>query len=287
MLYETLYQTKIFDSWTLYLNNVVDNKAFPPLYISGVLLYESWMTFGAPTLVESLIYFILQVLGSVIGIGSPSSVSPSESVDSNDSNFESTSRSTPSHDSPTPGGLNWTPWKTGMAFSYRGRTLMCMKQEVNEPCEGFLDEWQMKLYILQSKFRIEVHIYTNEWVSLTNELLELSSHSFSLESFECLPGLATKLLVMVTGHVKALATSWFPGMLVTPTPGGGGAGAGSQSFVTYMPCWKCYAEIGTPRPLTGGTNIAVRSCFMRASCICAVVCCVCVFGASKDIQITS
>jgi hypothetical protein len=123
---------------------------------------------------------------------------------------------------------------------------MAMKQEVNEPCEGFLDAWQMKLKsILHSKIRIEIHIYTNEWVSLTNELLELNSHNFS---FEGLPGLATKLLVMLTGHVKALAMDWFPGMLLSPSA----AASSSEAFITYVPCWKCYAEIGTPRSLSGG-----------------------------------
>ena len=114
-----------------------------------------------------------------------------------------------------------------MAFSCRGRTLMVMKQEPNEPSEEFLEEWQMKLAPLKSKYRIEVHIFTNEWLTLYNEVNQGSSSS------NCVPGLATKLVVMVTAHLKAL-TGWFPGMLVCPSP--------SQPFVTYMPCWKCHGE---------------------------------------------
>ena len=128
--------------------------------------------------------------------------------------------------------LNWTPWKTGMAFSYRGRTLLVMKQVSNIPSDEFLDKWEMKAHLLKSKYRIEIHIYTNEWITLSNELMELNSQ----ENFECIPGLATKLLVMITGHVKALALSWFPGMLIFPS---------GRTFVTYVPCWKCYAEIGS------------------------------------------
>ena len=114
-----------------------------------------------------------------------------------------------------------------MAFSCRGHTLMVMKQESNEPSEEFLQEWQMKLIPLTSKYRIEVHIYTNEWLALHSEMNPGSS------SPKCILGLATKLLVMVTAHVKDL-TGWFPGMLVCPSP--------SQPFVTYLPCWKCHCE---------------------------------------------
>ncbi len=121
---------------------------------------------------------------------------------------------------------------------------MVMRQVSNEPCDEFTSRWDFKISLEPAKYRIEVHIYTNEWVSLTNELLELNSqHSLPLDNFERIPGLATKLLIMVTGHVKDLALSWFPGML---------KGSPSQPFVTYLPCWKCYAEIGSPKPLNGG-----------------------------------
>lgn len=184
---------------------------------------------------------------SLVGGASDPSPSPTRSL--NGSSVEDVDPSTTANKSKDI--LNWTPWKTGMAFSYRGRTLMSMKQESNEPCEDFLETWQMKLCLLKSKHRIEVHIYTSEWVSLTNELLELNSHSFSLDMFDCIPGLATKLLIMVTAHVKALAMNWFPGMLTSASH--------SQPFVTYMPCWKCYAEIGTPKGLNAGRYYAASS----------------------------
>lgn len=118
---------------------------------------------------------------------------------------------------------------------------MVVKQESNEPCEEFLEVWE-KLTILQSKHRIEVHIFTNEWMSLTKELQELnSSHSISLQ---CIPGQAAKLLTIVMGHLEALVTSWFPRMLVCPSL--------YEHSVTYMACWKCYAEIGMPKTLTEG-----------------------------------
>ena len=139
--------------------------------------------------------------------------------------------------------LNWTPWKTGMAFSYRGRTLLIVRQVSNEPCKSFHDKFPHKnIRLLPPKHRIEIHIYTNEWVTLSNELLYVNS-TFSLENFECLPGLATKLLVMITGHVKTLALSWFPGMLSFPK---------GRSFITYIPCWKCYSEIGLSKSLDQG-----------------------------------
>ena len=189
--------------------------------------------------------------------GAPNSPSPS---------LARRSSSDKGGDSPIPhqrtkeSGLNWTPWKTGMAFSYRGRTLMVMKQASNEPCDEFLEAWQLRLRLLKAKHRIEVHIYTNEWVALINELLELNSQSFSLENLECVPGLATKLMIMVTAHVRALAVSWFPGMMVAvPTSrssmsslSSAASGAGGTPFVTYMPCWKCYAEVGSSNSLSGG-----------------------------------
>ena len=117
---------------------------------------------------------------------------------------------------------------------------MVMKQASNEPGEGFPDAKEIKLRLLKAKHRIELHIYTNEWVSLGHELLELGS--FSPENLESIPGLATKLLIMVTTHVRTVATSWFDGMLTST----------SSDVVTYMPCWKCYAEVEAPDPPFSG-----------------------------------
>lgn len=137
-----------------------------------------------------------------------------------------------------------------MAFSYRGRTLLIMQQVTNEPCDNFLDQWEIKLKLLNSKYRIEIHIYINEWVALFNELLELGCTNFMFENFECIPGLATKLLVMIASHVKTLAVSWFPGMI---------KGTSEDPFVTYIPCWKCYSEIGTSSSVTEGNDAYSRT----------------------------
>ena len=106
---------------------------------------------------------------------------------------------------------------------------MAMKQESSEDAKN-----QAKS--LRHKYRIELHIYTNEWMSLTKELMEIKSQSLSLDNIQ---RLATKLMIMVTGHVKELATHFFNGMLTL------------NLFNTYMPCWKCYTEVD-PEILSGG-----------------------------------
>lgn len=138
--------------------------------------------------------------------------------------------------------LNWTPWKTGIAFAHRGRTLLVMKQATNQPSNEFQKMWGSSFRLLKSEYRIEIHIYTNEWVTLSIELLELKLPSFPLDN---IPGLATKLLVMLTGHVKTLATTFFAGMLLLPRAG---------VFSSYMPCWKCFAEVGFCNDLSVGES---------------------------------
>ena len=138
---------------------------------------------------------------------------------------------------------------------------MVIKQVSNKPCDKVLETWQFKLKLLKSKFRIEIHVYTNEWVTLTNELLSLNSQT---ESFECIPGLATKLLVMVSRHVISLALNWFPGMLACSSQA-------EDKPPTYMPCWKCYSEIGTANLLDKGT-VGVKYKFPFTICLRTVHC---------------
>ena len=161
--------------------------------------------------------------------------------------------SSPSADSARPSGvkevLNWTPWKSGMAFSCRGHTLVVMRQESSDETSEDSEEtlsWRVKANLLKSKHRIELHVYTHEWVELSKEL---GSDS------EGVSALATKLLVMVMGHVEALASSWFPGMLLSLSP--------AQHCTTYMPCWKCCLSAGviTLDPAPGGYKyIAIIMC---------------------------
>lgn len=124
----------------------------------------------------------------------------------------------------------WIPWRTGMAFAYRGHTLMVMRQVSSESCDI---ELPYTAHLLQHKYRIEVHVYTNEWIKLITELLDVST-----VNLECIPGLATKLLVMVTSHLHGLTHNFFADMLISS----------SNTQTTFMPCWKCYAKIGSSNP---------------------------------------
>ncbi len=121
---------------------------------------------------------------------------------------------------------NWKPWKTGVAYLYKGRPMMVLKQDTNEPCEELAQRWGTEVNFKSTKYRIEVHIYVNEWVTITKELMD--SH------IESIPGLATKLLIMVTRRINALAQKWFKDMI---------EGTDDQPCITF-PCWKCYANIG-------------------------------------------
>ena len=153
--------------------------------------------------------------------------------------------------------LKWTFWQTGMAFSHKGRTLVVIKQEDNKPCDELVDTLKVKSHLLKSVYRIEIHIYTNEWVALTNELMEQSSRF--MDNFEFIPGLATKLLVTVTSHVKALTSGFFQGMLTRRSR----SMDKKEDFesITYLPCWKCYAEIesSNPRGKPNVQNLMVAS----------------------------
>ena len=130
--------------------------------------------------------------------------------------------------------LNWAPWKTGIAFAHRDRTLLILKQEVNESCPEFLSRWELSVKLLDEAYHIEVHVYTDEWIQLVNELAKDGCLDIQLTPTKIM-AYATRMLVMVSRHIKSLATNWFPGMLVSP-PG--------VSYVTFVPCWKCYAGIG-------------------------------------------
>ena len=136
--------------------------------------------------------------------------------------------------------LHWIPWKTGIAFAHKGRTLLVLKQEPNLPCEKFLSIWTPnKFTLLEATWRIEVHVHTDDWIKLVADLSDTGQIDQSL-SPSYITGLATRLLVMILQHVKSLATIYFPGMLVSHHPY-------PQTFPTYMPCWKCFAEIGLAR----------------------------------------
>lgn len=127
--------------------------------------------------------------------------------------------------------LDWTPWKTGIVYKCKGRTLLLIKQEADSTPDDLPPDNVFQP--LNGDYRIEVHIYTNEWISLANYLSEQGILNSSL-SPDFIPGLATRLLVVISTHIKSLAINYFSGMLLTHQ---------NQNTVTYMPCWKCFAEI--------------------------------------------
>ena len=119
----------------------------------------------------------------------------------------------------------WIPWKTGIAHAQQERTLVVIKQGKNEKTEENL-KW------MQGTFMVELHIYVPEWIMLAKEHGELN---YSLTNPNYVLGLATSLIVMISQHVRALGSDWFPGMFLTPS--------NYHQFTTYMPCWKCFAQI--------------------------------------------
>ena len=121
----------------------------------------------------------------------------------------------------------WIPWKTGIAHAQQDHTLVVIKQENNEKSEE-------KLKWIKGTFTIEVHINVPEWIMLAKKHGELNNF---LANPNYVHGLATSLIVMISQHVRALGSDWFPGMFLTPSS--------HHQFTTYMPCWKCFAQIET------------------------------------------
>ena len=128
---------------------------------------------------------------------------------------------------------DWIPWKTGIArkCTQQESTLVVIKQEENKDSKENL-QW------IQGSVRIEVHIHVPEWIKLAKEHGE---DNISINDPNYVHSLATSLIVMISQHVKALGSDWFPGMFLTPSS--------QHGFTTYMPCWKCYAQ------LEGSTNL--------------------------------
>ena len=119
--------------------------------------------------------------------------------------------------------LDWTPWKMGVAFSHRGRTLLVIKEEDNmapEADDGV--EW------LPSKKRIEIHVYAQDWFEVQNELFANGRPAPLLQNAFSLPGIATQLLMKISQHILSLAKV-FRSLLETKS--------------IYIPCWKCYGNM--------------------------------------------
>ena len=121
----------------------------------------------------------------------------------------------------------WIPWKTGIAHAQREHTLVVIKQENNEKSEENL-KW------IKGTFTIEVHINVPEWIMLAKKHGEVNN---SLTNPNYVHSLATSLIVMISQHMRALGRDWFPGIFLTLPD--------HHRFTTYMPCWKCFAQIET------------------------------------------
>ena len=119
--------------------------------------------------------------------------------------------------------LNWTPWKMGVAFSHRGRTLLVVKEEDNvAPETDDRYEW------LPARKRIEIHVYAQDWFEVQNELLAKGHPAPLLQNTFSLPGIATQLLMQISQHILSL-TKVFRSLLWTKS--------------IYIPCWKCYGDM--------------------------------------------
>ena len=117
------------------------------------------------------------------------------------------------------------PWRTGIAFTHYGRTLLVVKKEDNE------DGKNGRVKCLEGNFRIEVHVYGPDWITVVNES---SGDDETICDPFCLPAMATQLLVMISSHIQSLASDWFPGMLLQR----------HHQVPTHLPCWKCFGEMG-------------------------------------------
>ena len=157
--------------------------------------------------------------------------------------------------------LNWLPWKTGIAFAHRGITLFVVKQQNNISEDHLITG--TPVHPLPGRFRVETHVYTPEWVKLAEQLLACDRCSYTVD---CLPALATRLLVLSVKHITSLAMDWFPGMLTSTLP---------ARLTTYAPCWKCFAELEVDKindvAALSGTcifkNVQPVHCFNMDDCI--------------------
>ena len=138
--------------------------------------------------------------------------------------------------------LKWKPWKKGVAFSHRGRTLLVVKEEDNSPPAtaeelGWLEiksdgtplKPDREIEWLPAKKRIEIHVYAPEWLNVLQELELAGRPTKMLKNPISLPGIATRILVKISQHLLSLAHGWFHGVL--------------SSKLIYIPCWKCYGRM--------------------------------------------
>lgn len=112
----------------------------------------------------------------------------------------------------------------GVAFSYRGRTLLVVKEEENEAPDTEDDEYEW----LPAKRRIEIHVYAQDWFEVQQELFAKGQTVPLLQQTFSLPGIATQLLMKISSHILSLS-KLYRGLLQTQS--------------VYIPCWKCYGNL--------------------------------------------
>lgn len=150
--------------------------------------------------------------------------------------------------------LEWVPWRTGLAFTSCGRTLLLLQLKDNERRDWDYDG--IKLASGGGSYRIEIHMYIPEMIRVVDQLREKGKVYRDDDGREYHPiphsvaGHATRVLVAVGGYIVDLA-SWFVGMLVPVKKDGNNDG--------YVPCWKCYGHMEEDEDLPIETNYSKYS----------------------------
>lgn len=151
----------------------------------------------------------------------------------------------------TSSNLHINFWKKGFTFGYKDKILFIMMQDENIANEAFPAKFNEGSTILEAKFRIELHVFTNEFMSLSSHLRQSDQVSQVTASMRRISGLATKLLLLLTEHVKKLASDYFSGMIELP----------GTVFCSYMVCWKCLSSTSletTPKSKIRMENIRLN-----------------------------
>ena len=159
---------------------------------------------------------------------------------------------------------DWTCWKSGLVYVSRGRTLLLVRHIPNPSTSWSLES---SLRAMNSKWRIEIHIYVPEMITVLQEIrsrvecFDQLEESDKLQAPYKVAGQATQLMVAISNHISFLS-SWFQGMLEQNEKG----------YVDYVPCWKCYGGLeGIGSPLKDTSLIDVEGspcvCLPFASCI--------------------
>ena len=131
--------------------------------------------------------------------------------------------------------LNWVLWKTGMAFVFRGRTLLLVCQDKNSQLDQPDQSRRSKVW----KYRLTLSVYVPDMLQVLGEVADLGSLDDNVLDPSAITGQATRLLVAISNHVLSL-DSWFNSMLLSQQDR---SCETSLLNIGYIPCWKCYGSI--------------------------------------------